>query len=88
MGAEAGHAIENIAVDRVFIGSCTNSRIEDLRAAAQVVKGYHVDSRVRAMVVPGSQKIKAQAEKEGLDEIFQRRRISSGANRAARCAWG
>jgi 3-isopropylmalate/(R)-2-methylmalate dehydratase large subunit len=62
--------IQTIKVDRVFIGSCTNSRIEDLRAAAKVIKGYHVDSRVQAMVVPGSQKIKVQAEKEGLHEIF------------------
>ena len=62
--------IEDIAIDRVFIGSCTNSRIEDLRAAAKVVTGYHVHSHVRAMVVPGSQPVKAQAEQEGLDKIF------------------
>ena len=60
-----------IAIDRVFIGSCTNARIEDLRAAAKVVAGHHVNAKVRAMVVPGSQKVKAQAEKEGLDEIFR-----------------
>ena len=70
MALSPGTPIQNIKVDRVFIGSCTNSRIEDLRAAAKVIKGYHVDSRVQAMVVPGSQKIKVQAEHEGLDEIF------------------
>jgi 3-isopropylmalate/(R)-2-methylmalate dehydratase large subunit len=70
MDLKAGASIENIAIDRVFIGSCTNSRIEDLRAAAKVVSGYHVNSRVRAMVVPGSHQVKAQAEKEGLDRIF------------------
>ncbi len=70
MGLEAGVAIERIAIDRVFIGSCTNSRLEDLRAAARVAKGYRVNPRVRAMVVPGSQAIKARAEKEGLDRIF------------------
>jgi 3-isopropylmalate/(R)-2-methylmalate dehydratase large subunit len=71
MGLEAGTPIERIAVDRVFIGSCTNSRLEDLRAAARVAKGYHVDPKVRAMVVPGSQAIKHEAEREGLDKIFQ-----------------
>ncbi len=70
MGLEAGKRIEDIGIDRVFIGSCTNSRIEDLRAAAQVAKGYHVSSKVRAMVVPGSQAIKRAAEREGLDQIF------------------
>jgi 3-isopropylmalate/(R)-2-methylmalate dehydratase large subunit len=54
----------------VFIGSCTNSRIEDLRAAAGVARGRHVNSRVRAMVVPGSQAIKREAEAEGLDRVF------------------
>jgi 3-isopropylmalate/(R)-2-methylmalate dehydratase large subunit len=70
MGLAPGTAIEAITVDRVFIGSCTNSRIEDLRAAARVAKGRHVNSRVRAMVVPGSQAIKRAAEEEGLDRIF------------------
>ncbi len=70
MDLKAGAAIEDIAIDRVFIGSCTNSRIEDLRAAAKVVSGYHVHPQVRAMVVPGSQAVKAQAEAEGLDRIF------------------
>ncbi len=61
---------KQIKIDRAFIGSCTNARIEDLRAAASVVRGYHVATTVRAMVVPGSQSVKAQAEKEGLDKVF------------------
>jgi 3-isopropylmalate/(R)-2-methylmalate dehydratase large subunit len=71
MGLEAGTPIEEIAIDRVFIGSCTNSRIGDLRAAAEVVEGRKVASTVNAMVVPGSQQVKAQAEAEGLDEVFR-----------------
>jgi 3-isopropylmalate/(R)-2-methylmalate dehydratase large subunit len=71
MALEAGTPIEQIAVDRVFIGSCTNSRIGDLRAAAQVVAGKQVAASVSAMVVPGSQQVKAQAEAEGLDEVFR-----------------
>jgi 3-isopropylmalate/(R)-2-methylmalate dehydratase large subunit len=70
MGLEPGTAIRDIRVDRVFIGSCTNSRIEDLRAAAAVVRGRHVHPSVRAMVVPGSARVKSQAEAEGLDEVF------------------
>jgi 3-isopropylmalate/(R)-2-methylmalate dehydratase large subunit len=70
MGLHAGEPIEEIKIDRVFLGSCTNARIEDLRAAASVVRGYHVATTVRAMVVPGSQSVKAQAEKEGLDKVF------------------
>ncbi len=70
MGLQAGTPIEEIPVDRVFIGSCTNSRLEDLRAAARVAKGHHVNPKVRAMVVPGSQAVKHAAEKEGLDKIF------------------
>jgi 3-isopropylmalate/(R)-2-methylmalate dehydratase large subunit len=70
MGLDPGTPIETIAIDRVFIGSCTNSRIEDLRAAARVAKGQHVSPNVRAMVVPGSQAIKRAAEHEGLDRIF------------------
>jgi 3-isopropylmalate/(R)-2-methylmalate dehydratase large subunit len=62
--------IEDISIDRVFIGSCTNSRIEDLRAAARVVRGHDVNKAVRAMVVPGSQDVKRHAEAEGLDRIF------------------
>jgi 3-isopropylmalate/(R)-2-methylmalate dehydratase large subunit len=71
MGLEPGRRIEEIGIDRVFIGSCTNSRIEDLRAAARVAKGHHVNSKVRAMVVPGSQTVKRAAEQEGLHRIFQ-----------------
>jgi 3-isopropylmalate/(R)-2-methylmalate dehydratase large subunit len=70
MGLEAGTPIEEIKLDRVFIGSCTNSRIGDLRAAAKMVEGKKVSSDVYAMVVPGSVQVKAQAEAEGLDEIF------------------
>ena len=63
--------IEDIPVDRVFIGSCTNARIEDLRSAAKVLRGYRKSDRVRAMVVPGSQMVKREAESEGLDQIFR-----------------
>ncbi|MCU7852711.1 MAG: 3-isopropylmalate dehydratase large subunit [Candidatus Thiodiazotropha sp. (ex Monitilora ramsayi)] len=71
MGLEAGTPMEMIRLDRVFIGSCTNSRIEDLRAAAEVAKGRRVaDSIKQALVVPGSGLVKAQAEAEGLDEVF------------------
>jgi 3-isopropylmalate/(R)-2-methylmalate dehydratase large subunit len=72
MALEPGTAIEDISLDRVFIGSCTNSRIEDLRAAASVVRGRSVASTVRAMVVPGSTQVKAQAEQEGLDDVFRK----------------
>ena len=71
MDLKAGTPLQAISVDRVVIGSCTNSRIEDLREAARVVQGYHVSSRVAAMVVPGSGVVKHQAEAEGLDTIFQ-----------------
>jgi 3-isopropylmalate/(R)-2-methylmalate dehydratase large subunit len=71
MGLEAGTPMQEIRLDRVFIGSCTNSRIGDLRAAAGVVEGRKVASSVNAMVVPGSQQVKAQAEAEGLDEVFR-----------------
>jgi 3-isopropylmalate/(R)-2-methylmalate dehydratase large subunit len=62
--------IQDISINRAFIGSCTNARIEDLRAAARVVKGYRINSSVSAMVVPGSQAVKKEAEREGLDRIF------------------
>jgi len=71
MGLVPGTPLEGIPIDRVFLGSCTNARIEDLRAAASVVRGRHVAARVRAMVVPGSQRVKAQAEREGLDRVFR-----------------
>ena len=86
MALKPGAPIEEIAIDRVFIGSCTNSRIEDLRAAAKVVTGHHVHSHVSAMVVPGSQAVKAQAEREGLDHIFLEADLN-GASPAAPCAW-
>jgi 3-isopropylmalate/(R)-2-methylmalate dehydratase large subunit len=70
MALRPGTPIQDIAVDRVFIGSCTNARLEDLRAASQVVDGRRVNPKVRAMVVPGSQQVKAAAEREGLDRIF------------------
>ena len=71
MGLTPGTKIEDIKIDTVFLGSCTNGRIEDLRAAAAVVKGHHIATKIRAMVVPGSQAVKRQAEEEGLDEIFK-----------------
>jgi 3-isopropylmalate/(R)-2-methylmalate dehydratase large subunit len=71
MGLTGGTRIVDIPLDRVFIGSCTNSRIEDLRAAASVVRGYRVAPTVRAMVVPGSGRVKRQAESEGLDRVFR-----------------
>jgi 3-isopropylmalate/(R)-2-methylmalate dehydratase large subunit len=71
MALKPGTPMEEIAIDTVFLGSCTNGRIEDLRAAAAVVKGHHIATRVRAMVVPGSQAVKRQAEEEGLDAIFK-----------------
>ena len=71
MGLEAGTPMQEIRLDRVFIGSCTNSRIGDLRAAAALVEGRKVASDVHAMVVPGSQPVAAQAEAEGLDEVFR-----------------
>ncbi|MGE0761400.1 MAG: aconitase family protein, partial [Pirellulaceae bacterium] len=71
MNLTPGTEIKDIALDRVFIGSCTNSRIEDLRKAAAVVRGHRVSGRVHAMVVPGSGQVKAQAESEGLDKVFR-----------------
>jgi len=71
MGLEPGTLLTDVAVDVVFIGSCTNARIGDLRAAAAVAKGRHVSSHVRAIVVPGSGLVKQQAEKEGLDSVFR-----------------
>ena len=72
MALEPGTKMRDIKVDTVFIGSCTNSRIEDLRIAASIVKGHHVAPGMRALVVPGSHAVKAQAEQEGLDKIFVR----------------
>ena len=71
LGLEPNMRIEDIAIDRVFLGSCTNGRLEDLRAAAEVIKGRQVNDKVYAMVVPGSNAIKRQAEAEGLDSVFK-----------------
>ena len=71
MGLKAGTPMKDIPVDVVFLGSCTNSRIEDLRAAADIVRGRTIAENVRMMVVPGSQKVRAQAEAEGLDKVFK-----------------
>jgi 3-isopropylmalate/(R)-2-methylmalate dehydratase large subunit len=71
MALEPGTAMEAIAIDRVFIGSCTNARLEDLRLAATIVRGHSVHPKVRAMVVPGSASVKRQAEAEGLDSVFR-----------------
>jgi 3-isopropylmalate/(R)-2-methylmalate dehydratase large subunit len=71
MGLKGGEKITDIALDRIFIGSCTNGRIEDLRAVAKIVEGRHVNGNLSAMIVPGSGLVKAQAEAEGLDKIFK-----------------
>ena len=71
MALTPGTALTDLAIDRVFIGSCTTARLEDLRAAARVARGYHVSDRVHAMVVPGSERVKAAAEGEELDRIFR-----------------
>ena len=71
MGLSGGEKMTDIALDRVFIGSCTNGRIEDLREVAKVVEGRKVNANIRAMIVPGSGLVKAQAEAEGLDKIFK-----------------
>ena len=86
MGLKPGTRVEEIAVDRVFIGSCTNSRIEDLRAAARVAKGHHVSPKVRAMVVPGSQAIKQRPSRKAWTR-FSWKPVSNGASPDARCAW-
>ena len=70
MGLTAGMPLREIRVDTVFLGSCTNGRIEDLRAAAEVLRGRHIDPALRMLVVPGSMRVKAQAEAEGLDQVF------------------
>jgi 3-isopropylmalate/(R)-2-methylmalate dehydratase large subunit len=83
MGLTAGTPLREIAVDTVFLGSCTNGRIEDLRAAAEVLRGRQVAGSVRMLVVPGSMRVKAQAEAEGLDEVFR----AAGADwRSAGCS--
>ena len=82
-GARARHADARIRVDTVFVGSCTNGRIEDLRAAAEIIKGRQVADGVRLLVVPGSVRVRLQAEAEGLDEVF----VAAGAEwRGAGCS--
>jgi 3-isopropylmalate/(R)-2-methylmalate dehydratase large subunit len=71
MGLEAGQPISSIEIDHVFIGSCTNSRLSDLRKAAEVIRGKKVNPSVKAIVVPGSFLVKMEAEKEGIDQIFK-----------------
>ena len=71
MDLKGGEKITDIAINRVFIGSCTNGRIEDLRAAARIAEGKHVNGNVNAMIVPGSGLVKEQAEAEGLDKVFK-----------------
>ena len=87
MDLQPGTALRDIGVDVVFVGSCTNGRLEDLRAAADVLRGHRVADGVRMMVVPGSAKVRAAAEAEGLDKIFRRRRARSGASPAVPCVW-
>jgi len=83
MGLEPGTPLRDIAVDTVFVGSCTNGRISDLRAAAEVISGHRVAAGVRMLVVPGSMQVRAQAEDEGLDEVF----TTAGAEwRSAGCS--
>jgi 3-isopropylmalate/(R)-2-methylmalate dehydratase large subunit len=83
MGLTAGTPLRDVAVDTVFLGSCTNGRIEDLRAAAAVIQGRRVADGVRMLVVPGSMRVKEQAELEGLHEVF----LAAGAEwRSAGCS--
>ena len=85
MGLQGGEKITDLTLDRVFIGSCTNGRIEDLREVARIVDGKRVHESVSAMIVPGSGLVKEQAEAEGLDKIFKAA-ASTGASLVARCA--
>ncbi len=85
MGLKPGIPLTDVAIDKVFIGSCTNSRIEDLRAAAEVAKGRKVAPGVQALVVPGSGPVKAQAEAEGWIRSLSKP-VLNGACRAAPCA--
>jgi len=84
MGLEPNTAIQDIKIDKVFIGSCTNGRIEDLREVAKIVKGKKVNKSVDAIVVPGSGLVKLQAEKEGLDKIFKNQDLI-GENQDVQC---
>ncbi|MDY6779202.1 MAG: aconitase family protein, partial [Halobacteria archaeon] len=71
MGLEPGQSMKGVGVDVVFLGSCTNARLSDLREAAEVIEGREVDPSVKALAVPGSQNVKRRAEHEGLDEVFK-----------------
>jgi 3-isopropylmalate/(R)-2-methylmalate dehydratase large subunit len=83
MGLTAGMPLREVSVDTVFVGSCTNGRIEDLRAAADVIRGRHIADGVRMLVVPGSMRVRLQAEQEGLNEVF----TAAGAEwRSAGCS--
>jgi len=87
MGLTPGTPIREIFLDKVFIGSCTNSRIEDLRAAAVVAKGKRIAKNIKlAMVVPGSGLVKSQASRKVWTR-YSKRQVSNGANPAARCVW-
>jgi len=86
MGLVPGTPLRDIRIDRVFIGSCTNARLEDLRRAAQVVRGRRAAPHVRAIVVPGSAAVRLAAEARG-STMSSARPASNGAIRAARCAW-
>ena len=83
MGLEGGTPMRDVKVDTVFVGSCTNGRIEDLRAAAEIVRGRHVAADTRLLVVPGSVRVRLQAEEEGLDIIFKE---AGGEWRGAGCS--
>ena len=85
MGLKPGMSTEEVKIDRAFIGSCTNARIEDLRDAARLLRGRRIAEGVRGMVVPGSTAVHDQAEAEGLDRIFLTP-ASNGASPAVRCA--
>ena len=87
MDLKPGTKISDIKVDKVFIGSCTNGRIEDLRAASGIVKGKKVAAGVTAIVVPGSGRVRLQAEKEGLDKIFYRSWFGMAFLPAVPCVW-
>ncbi len=87
MGLRAGTPMREVAVDTVFVGSCTNGRIEDLRVVAEILDGRRVADGVRMLVVPGSMRVRAQAESEGLGGRSSPPPVPSGGRRAVRCVW-
>ena len=87
MNLKAGTPLEEVTIDRVFIGSCTNGRIEDLRAAARIAAGHKVSSHVRAMVVPGSQAGEGAGRSRKASTASSKKPASTGASPAAPCAW-